>query len=151
MSEGHERDQFMSKEERDRLWRELGERNERSRKLARGEAPPPRDYEIVVNADGNEMVVCPWYQELPPLGAEIFFWNILEELRSNLSADTQNEFLVTLGKHDEQSKSLLNAFCDFALTAAKDAARERHRARMQDIDDVRQSVGFYDEKDETVD
>lgn len=145
------RQHFMTREERAELWRKVGERNASRRRGALGDVPPEKDYEIVVR-DGVELLVCPWQQELPPLGAEIYFWNILEELRQNLSEGTQDEFLRVLGKTDEASRSLVRAFCDFALEASHQAARERHRKRLEDIDDVRQAVGYYDEpREETPD
>jgi len=142
------RDHIMSKEERDGLWRQLGERNERARALARGSVPAAKDYEII-DRDGKPMLVCPWNQELPPGGADLYFWNILEELRSNLEESTQDEFLEALNTKDEGSRALLRAFCNFALDAAKATAKQRYKDRMESIEEVRMSVGFYDEKEST--
>lgn len=148
MKKDRKRDHIMSKEERDQLWRELGERNERGRVLARGNAPPPRDYEII-DRDGKPMLVCPWHQELPAGGADLYFWNILEELRSNLEESTQDEFLEALNTKDEGSRALLRAFCSFALDAAKATAQQRYKEWMEGVEEVRMSVGFYEDKEST--
>lgn len=139
------RDHFTTKEERAEMWRQLAERREARLKARQGPPPPPKDYEILTRDDGTTFVQCPWGQELPPHGAEVYFWNILEELRTNLSDASQDEFLTALGRTDDTSRSLLSAFCAFALDAAKQAARERHRRRMEDIEEVRLSVGYYED------
>ncbi len=139
------RDHITTKEERNEYWRQYGEKRDELRRKSRGEAPKPVDYEIVVR-DGVEIKICPWNQEMKPSGADIYFWNILEELRRELTETAQDEFLEALGRTDEASRSLLRAFSEFALDAAKASAKERHMKRVEEIEDVRIAVGFYDDE-----
>lgn len=98
--------------------------------------------------DGTLMVTQTWGQVLPALCDTEYFWNVLEDLRKNLTPDAINLFAKD-SKITNVDDILI--FANWAVKTASDSAFARERKRDEEIEEVRRSLDIQSKKDDIED
>jgi hypothetical protein len=124
----------MTKEERLEIERRAKEKfQEKLRKLP--PPPPPGDYRIVEKDDGKLQMITPWHQELDVLHSELYFWQLLCDLKDRLTVDGMAEYLSSIDRNKYDQEQLLVGFCKWALSSARDRAKSREKKRIESDED----------------
>lgn len=129
------------RKERDELWAKL--RKPLSAKKEISMSKPSMKY-----VDGKPVLVYPWGQEMPAGMCEIYFWELLQDIRSGLTEETIDKYVEANYPADLRAavKDTLLPFTKMVLEGAEKSVEQRDKEREEDIREVRRATEFY--KDE---
>lgn len=129
--------------ERNEIWAQAAERANK-RKTAKKEIELKKPT-AKLGDDGRLMIIHSWGQELPAAHDSEYFWNVLEDLRKNMTREAICRFFIdTKVAESDEEVNLLGKFCLWAINEAENSAWERDRKREEQIRDVRRDTGFYE-------
>ena len=110
--------------------------------------------EAKYNDDGVLMVTQSWGQQLPALSDTEYFWNVLDDVRKNLTHASieryaiENNLINDLGEIGDNINLILK-YANWVLKSAEASAHMRDKERELAIREVRRDIGFYDDEGTT--